>query len=445
MKKQQVKKTEAWKSLSPDNSFRARKPRRILCVRFPHLYLQLAEQSTKTEKGASIIVASGEEAESTVVDFSKDLAGAGIKKGMFLKDIYLPGIEPYIFPAPYALAEKIRLDILKLLSEFSPEVKSPSPEEFYINLTGTQKLMGREIDTATRIAFRILCSLKLVANCGIGSTPQLARMASTIAGQGGVYEVLPEAEDIFLARLSPLLIPGISRSTRKKLLAEYNISSISELRQMNTEELLTLFGKEGLVLHIHSRGGGKIYSNRYIESRHSEKRHFRDTRTIPVATTNPSVIYSVLHELLSALWARSRSEALFPGKLSLGFIYTDNYTKTLNRKLRICSTSARDTYLKLKQMAEKLLTRRVKVKKIELVFSELSPAPQQLLLFDEENNKLKLNKTLDQFSGLVSTPFLKHKNHVAEHVRENDKTSTSQARGKISKTSQQNSSNVKSG
>lgn len=393
-------KTETNKTSSKKSSPRtAPIRRRVLCISIPHLYLQLAHRYMKIKSGLSLIIASGLQAESYVVDLSKDLLTSGIKKGMLLKEIEGSKVRPQILPAPYELSEKIRFEILKFLSEFSPEVKSPSPGEYFINLTGTRKLMGREIDTATRIAFKILCAFKLTTSCGIGSTPQLARIASVIAGSGGVYEIFPEAENLFLARLSPLLIPGISGATKRKLLDEYNISSISELWQMDSEELLALFGKEGLILLNHSRGEGTIYSTRC-----TEKRLFRDTRTIPVATSNPGVIHSVIYELLSALCTRSRSEALSPGNLSLSFIYQDNYTKTLNRKLKGSSNSEREIYPDIKQMAEKLLTRRVKIKKIELIFSELHPASQQLLLFDEQSNELKLNETLKHLPSLVAIP-----------------------------------------
>ena len=201
-----------------------------------------------------LIIVSGTLSKSVVIDHSKTLYGSPVRKGMFLKDIASLKGKIKVLPADYEYVEKLDKTVADRLKNYSPSIENAGTGEYYMDLTGTKRLFGREIDTCGRIIRELRESLGLTASIGIGSTVLIARLASRVAEEMSAYDICETAEELFLFPLSVELCPELSFPVKKALLSNYNIKNIGELEMFTKNDLTCMFGKEGEILYNCSRG-----------------------------------------------------------------------------------------------------------------------------------------------------------------------------------------------
>src|ERR1700683_3318530 len=89
---------------------------------------------------------------------------------------------------PHAMIVPVRFDRYREISqrmfvifdEFSPLVEPVSVDEAFLDLTGTEKLLGQAADVARRLKQRIRSELSLTASIGVAPNKFLAKLASDL-------------------------------------------------------------------------------------------------------------------------------------------------------------------------------------------------------------------------------------------------------------------------
>ena len=117
-----------------------------------------------------------------------------------------------------ACADKGR-EIAAVLRRFTPAVEQASSDEFYLDLTGTERLYHGEplAATARRIRDAVLAETTLGLSIGGGSSKLVAKLAAGVAKPragspcDGVHVVAPGAESEFMLRLSAGTAPAPAR------------------------------------------------------------------------------------------------------------------------------------------------------------------------------------------------------------------------------------------
>lgn len=102
-------------------------------------------------------------------------------------------------------------EVRAALEELSPVVQAASVDEFYLDLTGTERLFRAEAlrDTAERIRTEVLRRSGISVSVGGGTNRLVAKLATGPAKPGGVFVVPPGDEADFLATLELGDIPGV--------------------------------------------------------------------------------------------------------------------------------------------------------------------------------------------------------------------------------------------
>ncbi len=365
--------------------------KKIVFISTPHMLLELEEARGGGGHETPLIVASRNVSRGIVLDYSRSLEGSPVRKGIFLKDLGPVREKARILPADYDRLEELNAGIITSLKQYSPAVENPAPGEYFIDLTGTRRLFGREIETCGRILRELKTGFGLTASCGIGRTMLIARIAARVAGEGGVYEIFDAAEKIFFAPLSVDFLPDLSRSVICELMKDYGIKRMSDLRPFSREDLVKLFGEEGRLLYDYSHGTAR---QNLIEKK-TEKTLKRECIVSSEDNADEAVrrrFFNLVLELCSLM----REERVVPRVWEITVVYQDNYRYITAGRLKHPSFLEAALYRDLVFYLDRALKRRTCVKKLSITLSRFSPASQQPDLFGDAPRSGELAHAFDQ-------------------------------------------------
>jgi len=153
--------------------------------------------------------------------------------------------------AKYAAAGK---QVRELMLDVTPLVEPLSIDEAFLDLTGTARLHGMSPAlTLARLITRINDKVGISASVGLSHNKFLAKLASDLEKPRG-FSVLGKAETLsFLATKPVGFIWGVGKAMQEEL-AKSGITMISQLQQMEKNELMRRHGSMGARLYHLSRG-----------------------------------------------------------------------------------------------------------------------------------------------------------------------------------------------
>lgn len=111
---------------------------------------------------------------------------------------------------PKAVSERSRA-VRRTLERLCPIVQAASVDEFYLDLTGTERLFhGEPLEaTARRIRETVLEETRISVSIGGGTNRLIAKLATRPAKPGGVFVVPPGDEEAFVGTLDLADLPGV--------------------------------------------------------------------------------------------------------------------------------------------------------------------------------------------------------------------------------------------
>lgn len=148
-----------------------------------------------------------------------------------------------IFLAPdFARYAAASAEIMAVLESVTPLVEPVSIDEAYLDLTGTERLLGDPVATALRLKQAIRDQVRLTASVGIGPSKLVAKLASEHGKPDG-FVVVPEAEvRDFLDPLPIRALLGVGARTQERL-ERLGLSTVGALARCPREVLEGHFGQ----------------------------------------------------------------------------------------------------------------------------------------------------------------------------------------------------------
>jgi DNA polymerase-4 len=276
--------------------------------------------------------------------------------------------------------------VFEVLNEFSPRVEMASIDEAYLDMTGTDRLLGPPLAAAHALHAAIKNRTQLNCSIGISASRMVAKVASDQAKPNGVLWVLPGLEARFLAPLEVRKIPGVGPATERALHA-LGIRRVGDLARLEEAFLEERFGKWGLALAGKARGqdAGAWFDGEVGDDEGPQS--ISHEHTFDVDTADPAVLDATLARLTEMVARRLREHSLFARTVQLKLRYQDFHTITR------AHTLARATNLDLELLGEarRLLRRNWKagrpVRLLGVQVSSLEAAPRQLNLLEDERNR----------------------------------------------------------
>jgi DNA polymerase-4 len=365
--------------------------KKIAFISIPHMIAESEEARQDGTERAPLVVASGSHPKSIVLDYSRSIEDSPIKRGLYLKNIGFVRDRARVLTVDYEHVETLNRRVVGYLKNYSPSVENPGVGEYFIDLTGTERLFGRTLDTCGKIVQLLGKVFGLTARCGIGTTTLSARLAAEVSGDGGVYEILQSPEKLFFPPLSITLLPDLSLPLKNELLLDYSIRSMGDLLPFSKSDLTNLFGREGELLYNYSRG---IARSMLMEKKTEEE--LRREHVVNSEQNDDELVRREFFRLTLELCEEMRRERVFPQVAKITVVYQDDYRYTTAGRLAHPSFYEEELYGELVFYLNRALKRRTCVKKLILSLSRFTEPSCQLSLFHDTLRTGELARAFDQ-------------------------------------------------
>ncbi len=195
--------------MDPDG---AEPTKRILLVDCDAFYVQVArlEDPEGAGKAKLLMVGGSPTGRGVVTSASYAAREFGVRSAMPTAQALRLCPNATVVGVPMGACGRRSREIRELLKDLSPVVQSASIDEFYLDLTGTDRLMGETLQqTATRIRETVLEETSISVSIGGSTRKMIAKLAAGVAKPGGVHIVPPGEEAAFMKGLDLADIPGV--------------------------------------------------------------------------------------------------------------------------------------------------------------------------------------------------------------------------------------------
>lgn len=215
-------------------------------------------------------------------------------------------------------------EVMSILKSYTPDFQQISIDEGFLNMTGTELLLGSAINVAKKLKQEVLIKTKLNVSIGIASTKYFAKLASDFSKPDGLYEIKPSQEIAFIRELPLKKIWGLGKKTIEKI-NRSGIYDTRSLAHLSLENLQTMLGNaSGEFIHNILNAKTAYIFNEPIQS-HS----ISTEQTFESDLTNLETIEDVLFQLASELSLRLISEKLNSNTVFVKIRYSDFKTYTI--------------------------------------------------------------------------------------------------------------------
>lgn len=143
--------------------------------------------------------------------------------------------------------------VFEIFRDFSPSVEGLSLDEAFLDLTGSERLMGPAREVGERLRARVRGELELPISVGIGPVKMVAKIASGQAKPDGLLEVKPEEVRAFLDPLPVRAVWGVGAVAEQRLIAA-GFETLGDLARAEDRRLRDRLGDWGLDVARLARG-----------------------------------------------------------------------------------------------------------------------------------------------------------------------------------------------
>lgn len=256
--------------------------RRVLHVDCDAFFVQVArlEDPEGIGKESLLLVGGTPQGRGVVTSASYAVREFGVRSGMPTGEALRLCPEAKVVPVPRDACSRRSREVRCVLENVSPVVQAASIDEFYLDLSGTERLLGGEplAATAERIRLRVLEETQVNVSVGGASRRIVAKLATRKAKPAGVHVVAPGTEAEFMLQFQLGDIPGVGPSFVKAL-AKRGLETVAQAVLVEQQWLEQWFGAgRGAWLYnrIRGRDSSRVIAGEPRRSISSERTFFAD-------------------------------------------------------------------------------------------------------------------------------------------------------------------------
>lgn len=232
--------------------------RRILLVDCDAFFVQVARLEDPDGAGRAPLLIVGGSASGRGVVTSASYAAReyGVRSAMPTARALRLCPDATVVGVPRGAVSRRSREVHAVLKELAPVVQAASVDEFYLDLSGTERLFHGETleDTAWRIRQEVLDRTDISVSLGGGTRRIIAKLAASFAKPAGVHVVPPGGEQDFLRPLKLSKLPGVGPSLLQEL-ARRGLVTVEDALGVQEEWLQRWLGKRrGAWLYRRVRG-----------------------------------------------------------------------------------------------------------------------------------------------------------------------------------------------
>ena len=222
---------------------------------------------------------------------------------------------------------------------------------------------------------------------GLASNKLVSRVASDVTQPRGLCDVHHGYEESFLAPLPIGYLPGTQGTVREQLL-ELNVRIIRELAAISASNLQMVFGRMGVLLYQRAHG----IDNRPVQPP-KKVPEIVETETLVEDSNDFYELRAILFRLLIQATRRLRLKNFRTTRMVIEIGYSD-YKEDRGQQRFPATNLEMELFQVTSALFDKVLTRRIRVRKLPLRLCDLRAKPQQISLFEEKHDRRMVALTL---------------------------------------------------
>ena len=267
--------------MTPDESGQSR---RILLVDCDAFFVQVArlEDPEGAGKMDLLLVGGSQTGRGVVTSASYGARRFGVRSAMPTAQALRLCPDATVVGVPRRACGHKSREIRSCLERLAPVVQAASIDEFYLDLTGTDRLFGESLEvTANRIRETVLKETQISVSIGGATRRMIAKLASGVAKPGSVHIVPTGQEAEFMKRLDLAEIPGVGPSLVEAL-RKRGLVRIEDALGVQKKWLERWFGSHrGRWLYQRMRGldSSRVDPREPRKSISSERTFFQDLKS----------------------------------------------------------------------------------------------------------------------------------------------------------------------
>jgi len=296
-----------------------------------------------------------------------------------------------------------------------PVFRARSVDEFELDISGCERLLadrhGGVEPFVEYLRRRVRREVGLPLSVGIGPSRLVAKMASRHAKPDGVYRVLPEQSERFLAPHDVQDVPGIGPATAAGLRAR-GVHRVGQLLQLPERLIDNSFGLALLGLVRALKQGDRADRRGELEmlgvyggdepaearARRGQPKSIGHETTFERDIIDPAVLEQSLWRLTEDACRRMREQDLRARYVTVRIRYSDFKTVTHGGFLAEASDADSVIFKRVLELFHEALERRIRLRLVGVRLSRFSAGASQLLLFatPREDREQRLFAAVDR-------------------------------------------------
>ncbi|MCL4479066.1 MAG: DNA polymerase IV [Deltaproteobacteria bacterium] len=265
----------------------------------------------------------------------------GVKTGMTIGEAREKYADIILARAHIDEYRKYSQAFMKILCDFTPFVESYSIDEAFMDVSGSDKLIGDPLTIARDVKHRIKRELNLTCSVGIASNKLLAKIASDLNKPDGIFIIDEYYAKTRLPQLSVSNVPGIGPNTTKELL-KIGIKTCGELSMLSLQRLRGMFGIFGVRLYHMARGADN--EPVILQKLSPDAKSIGNSMTLDRNCIDMDRLKVYILELSELVGQRLRYEGFQCKGIELILRYSNFETISFHKKLSVTTDSTIDIY-----------------------------------------------------------------------------------------------------
>ena len=279
-------------------------------------------------------------------------------------------------------------EVTEIIAESAPTFEKSSIDEFYIDASGMDRYFGA-FKWAVELQKKIVKESHLPISMGMSINKLVSKVATGEFKPNASKHIPDGTEKDFLAPLAVEKSPMIGKQTAS-FLYDMGVRTVSTLREMPVNFLISAFGKNGISLWNKANGIDNSPVVPYAEQKSISTECTFDQDTIDVKRLN-SIMIAMVEKVAFSL----REQQKLASCVTVKIRYSNFDTET--KQIHIPYTSADHIRLRVvNELFKKLYNRRMLIRLVGVRLSGLVYGNHQISLFDDTTESISLYEAIDK-------------------------------------------------
>jgi DNA polymerase IV len=288
--------------------------------------------------------------------------------------------------------------VTEVIADKAPLFEKASIDEFYIDASGMDRYFGT-FKWAKELRARITKESGLPISLAMSINKLVSKVATGEFKPNAEKEIPGGTEKDFLGPLAVDKIPMVGKQTAS-FLYDMGIRTVSTLRDLPVQYLISAFGKNGISLWNKAQG---IDTTPVVP--YSEQKSISTECTFEEDTIDVKRMKSILIAMVEKVAFKLREQQKLTSCITVKIRYANFDTET--KQLHIPYTSSDYTLLRVvSELFDKLYNRRMLIRLVGVRLSGLVYGNHQINLFDDTEESINLYEAIDKIKHRFGTDKL---------------------------------------